>query len=160
MNEWIYPIQSVHDFTQRAIHLRLQSIRIDIFTLFYLFHYLIVIILWFLNGITFTISHWSILVMLYQFAFGTFPSLIIQSCCYWEQGTGLPIPNHSNDSLRSLLAQLLKYEPEERITIPQVCVHPFFLTPLQSSSITAMSSSSYSSSASSSHTISGFSKVR
>ena len=81
-------------------------------------------------------------VMLYQFAFGTLPPLIIQSRRYWEQGDSIPIPNHPNDSLRSLLAQLLKYEPEERISMAQVCVHPFFLTSIQQPS----SSSSFSSS--------------
>ena len=73
-------------------------------------------------------------VMLHQFAFGTLPPLIIQSRLYWEQGDSIPIPNHPNDSLRSLLAQLLKYEPEERISMAQVCVHPFFLTSIHHSS--------------------------
>ena len=80
-------------------------------------------------------------VMLYRFAFGTLPNLIIQSRRYWEQGDSIPIPKHPNDSLRSLLAQLLKYEPEERISMAQVCVHPFFLTSLKQSSSSSRSSS-------------------
>lgn len=81
-------------------------------------------------------------VMLYRFAFGTLPPLIIQSLHYREQGNSIQIPNHPNDSLRSLLEQLLKYKPEERISMAQVCVHPFFLTSSSSSSSLSSSTTS------------------
>ena len=66
--------------------------------------------------------------MLYRFVFGTIPPALRQECYWLKGGEGVPIPSHPNDELRSLLAQLLKYEPDERISMSQVCVHPFFLT--------------------------------
>ena len=66
--------------------------------------------------------------MLYRFVFGTIPSILLKHGYWLKGGEGVPIPSHPNDELRSLLAQLLKYEPDERINMSQVCVHPFFLT--------------------------------
>jgi len=67
---------------------------------------------------------WSYGVMLYRFVFGTIPPTLPLSLKSRE----VPIPYHPNHQLRSLLAEMLKYDPEERISIFQVCIHPFLVS--------------------------------
>ncbi|XP_076242765.1 ribosomal protein S6 kinase delta-1 isoform X2 [Calliopsis andreniformis] len=66
---------------------------------------------------------WSYGVILYELIVGNFQ---VKHPNVFQSHSIINIPNKLSENAKSLLLNILKYQPDERMTIPQIKQHPFF----------------------------------
>lgn len=67
---------------------------------------------------------WSFGVILYELIVGN--KFLMKHPCVFKSHSIINIPSKLSQNAKSLLLNILKYEPHERMTIPEIKQHPFF----------------------------------